>query len=45
MKAWWEHLDLIGDCAYLTILLCSVIGAVVVTYRIVTQWRLGWMLW
>ncbi len=45
MKAWWEHLDLIGDCAYLIVLLCSVIGAIGVTYHIVTAWRLGWALW
>ena len=45
MKAWWEHLDLIGDLAYLTLLGLSVFGGSVAVYRICVTWRQGWTLW
>ena len=40
-RAWWEHLDLIGDLAYLCVLGLSVLGVAVAVYRLCVTWRQG----
>ena len=43
MKRCWR--TIVGEVSYLAICALSVIGAVVVMYRLLTEWRQGWMLW
>ena len=38
-------LNLIADMTFLILCALSVIGASASVYRLMTQWRQGWMLW
>ena len=38
-------LNYAADLTFLVVSALSVIGAFASTYRIMTQWRLGWVLW
>ena len=38
-------LNYAADVTFLLVCALSVTGAVASTYRLMTQWRLGWVLW